>query len=516
MRRLVIYGALALLAAGAFAVYRFGSAPPPAAPASPPIVTTLQVRPDARWLLAVGDVERFVTGHPLQAADARWFRGHWQILHRGVAVGSLPEFPDYPEMTAWLTEYATRLGIRDSLSQATSDEKLTTIDAHLAELDPMTAASEVNRRWAAGAKSGALLERGARALVQLELQTMDRVEMADPVAGRAWGLVAMAQAMDSTALARESCLLASLLGYQGLAWGVAGALDPKDPVRLFILHEDAQLAALARAPKASVEARYLSVVRAAQTGDGERWSAWTNRVFQDPGTLTLSLLAAGHSVRSFEASLPVVHAVTSAMARELRALGVVTDLTQVLALQPKPSVLVNDFEKAIGELGPAVDGAFLDRDVVRAHYRATFYSSLCMMAERDRQALTAADATPGLAQELAQVDRGPGAEFGRSNRHLAEDKVGRGVRADLRQDLEQVRQLGAPLLWSTFEALRAHDRVPEVRRDALGMASRLDARPDHRMLLALLTGRDLAMGPLSERIKEEAERISIKSALGAS
>src|SRR5262245_60781934 len=194
MKRLVIYGALALLAAGAFAVYRFGSAPAPPEPTVAVAQPTVEVRPDGRWLQAVGDVERFVTGHPLESADARWAGGHWQITHRGVVVGSLAEFPDYPEMTAWLTEYATRLGIRDSLSKTTGAEKLAVIDARLAALDPMAAATEANRQWAASPKSPALLERGARAMVQLELQTMDRVEMTDRVAGRAWGLLAMAQA----------------------------------------------------------------------------------------------------------------------------------------------------------------------------------------------------------------------------------------------------------------------------------------------------------------------------------
>ena len=108
-KRIAVYSALAA-AAGFVAWLQFRSAARPqdpgaataaAARAASAAVEALRnppgdpyrLGPDARELMAVGDLHRLITGEPLEDARADSVAGGWRIVHRDVVVGTLPGFP---------------------------------------------------------------------------------------------------------------------------------------------------------------------------------------------------------------------------------------------------------------------------------------------------------------------------------------------------------------------------------------------------------------------------------------
>ena len=517
-RRIIVYlGIAAVLAAALLAAQWMlrPRGPVPNAPAAmrPVAASATQLdqpclEPDARLLMAVGEVHRILTGTAYEPATARFERGKWWIVHRGVDVGPLPELPEFGDLTRLLSTWATRLGARSVFVTQTTTAGFATAKERLGRMHAVLAASECDRLAGSSGRSAALLELGTRALARLELETTDDVGIADRVAARALALVATCRALDSTAVAREACLLSHRMGYGAAAWAAAEGLAPDDPIRLYVRQEDARLAAVAAAKGASAEARYLHLLRLARTRDHGRWTAWMKRAFGADQALALPVLGTGFAVGRFETQMPAAYVVFVSVARELRLLEALAVADTSGGETPSLAQFVRQFEGILAAMPAGADGLFLDRDLLRAYYRGSFYTALWTMGEHYRRALSSLSDTRDLASELAELDQGPAGEFGRWYTHLAEAKSGQGRLADLRKDLQQITWFGAPLLIRTFEEI--HDRARygslESRMAAVSLARRLDTRPQHRAAFSTMAGRDLLMLPLAEDLLASAAR----------
>lgn len=466
--------------------------------------------PDQRLLQAVGEVHRILTGRPFEPAQARFESGAWHIAHQSVDVGVVPEFPDFDDMSRLLVVWAQRLGARDVFAARPKDESLDAVDLELDAMHALLAASECDRLARAGSRSAEVLRRGARALVMLELETTDLVGVSDRVAARAMALVATCQAIDSTALRREQCLLAHCMGYGAHAWAAAERLPESDPIRLFVLQEDSLLTAVATAQGASREAGFLHLRRLARARDLEGWSAWVRRSYTDDPSLSLPVLGTAFSVGKFETHLPAAGFVLLQVSNELRLLEALADADSAHGSEPTVGALAQEFEKAMNAMQASADGIFLDRDLLRATYRAGFYSSLWTMGEYYRRARSSLPGTSQFADELKGLTAGPGAEFARWDAHLAEAKAGRANLAELQKDLGRLPSFGARMVIQTCDQVRelSPDGSLQPRLAAVAVAARLDTRPAHRLELGRIAGLDLLMLPLAEDLAASAAQAS--------
>jgi len=492
--------------------------PPRPAPAEKALVDAVPairlerpyLAPDQRLLQAVGEVHRILTGRPFEPALARFENGAWHIAHQSVEVGVVPEFPDFDDMSRLLTEWAQRLGARDVFAARPKDESTDAVDRQLEAMHAVLAASECDRLARTGSRSAEVLQRGARALVMLELETTDRVGIADRVAARAMALVATCQAIDSTALRREQCLLAHRMGYGAHAWAAAERLPESDPIRLFVLQEDSLLTAVATARGASREAGFLHLRRLARARDLEGWSARLRRSYADDPSLSLPVLGTAFDVGKFETHLPAAGFVLLTVSNELRLLEALADADSAHSSEPTVDALAQEFEKTMNAVQPSADGIFLDRDLLRATYRAGFYSSLWTIGEYRRRVLSSLPGTSQFADQLKGLAAGPAAEFARWDVHLAEARAGRANLAELRKDLGRLPSFGATMRLQTFDQVR--ELAPSgsllPRLAAVEVAARLDTRPAHRLELGRIAGRDLLMLPLAEDLAASAAKAS--------
>jgi hypothetical protein len=121
-----------------------------------------RLRPDVRVLQAAGDLHRLITGQPAEDASAEFERDHWRIVHRGVVVGTLPEFPEFEDLERLLSRWAVTLGLRESLTVAAARSRgiahpraaqHAAIADRLARLEATAAADYADRLWSAAGAS---------------------------------------------------------------------------------------------------------------------------------------------------------------------------------------------------------------------------------------------------------------------------------------------------------------------------------------------------------------------------
>jgi tetratricopeptide (TPR) repeat protein len=520
-RRLVIYAALAAAIAGAliFNQWKLTHAEKPAPSATAgkrptgPRASELPdpcLGPDVRLLQAVGEVHRIMTATAFEPAVARFEAGQWHLTHRGVEVGAVPELPDFADMTGLLSSWARRLGVESVYPGQPALENAGPALDQLGRMHAVLAAAECDRLAGKGVRNAALLALGARTLVMLELQTTDEVGIADRVAARALALVAASQAIDSTAVSREACLLAHRMGYGAWAWSAAERLPEDDPIRLYVREEDDRLAAVAARRGAGAESRFLRLVRVARERDQERWADWLGSAFSAEDAMSLPALGTGFAVRQFETRMPAAYLVFLTVAQELRMLDAYAGPDSTTRDTPPLATFVRGFEGIMGDMSPGADGLFLDRDLLRAYYRGSFYTALYSVGEHYRSGLSSVPATQEFATGLAALPEGPAAEFGRWYTHLADAKGGNAQTAELRKDIARTTSFGAPLLLRTFQEIRrgASYGSLQPRYAAVALARRLDSRPEHRLQFGNIAGHDLLMLPLGEKLTAGAASAS--------
>jgi len=316
----------------------------------------------------------------------------------------------------------------------------------------------------------------------LNLENPDQVGASDRVAARALALVGACRALDSTALARECCLLADEMGYGAFAATAAQRLPADDPVRLFVSQQDARLVQLASSTRAGKEARFLYLTRLARACDTKRWAEWLDRYFGNDAALALPISGSALALGRFETHMPAAAAVLLVVAHQLRLLDSGSTPDAAVAPERPLRQLMNDFEDMMRSMKPRADGVFLDRELLRGYFRGCFYSALGAMGEHYRNSLSSVPATRDFAQEIANNDSGPAGEFAGWYGHLAAAKSGHLDAAIMCKDLSQLPHFGAPLRLATFEAIHEGSSVgdPLRRTAAVVLSKQLDTRPGHR------------------------------------
>ena len=530
-KRIAVYSALAACA-GLVAWLQFRAALPAHGPetltasasgGAPPDTSgdPYRLQPDVRVLEAAGDLHRLITGQPAEDARAEFDGGRWRIVHRDVVVGTLPEFPEFADLERLLSNWAVGLGLRESLEVAAARSRRiahpraaqhAAIAERLDRLEATAAADYADRLWSAGRREPELLRLAAHALVLLGVQTIDEVGGADRVAARALALVAACEALDpgapagartdagprgrsqpaapaagaANATVADAALLADLMGYAGAARARAESLSEDDPVRLFVRHEDDALEKRAGRKNGTQEARFLALLRIARRHDLERWQSWLGRHFADDGALALTCTSL--ELGRFDAHLPAAIQVLAGVLQDLRMIGEIGDDEDLTEGIGSLADLIREFERLMVEMRPKADGAFLDADVLRAHYRTCFYSALTILGEHLRQSLSSLPDTRAFASDLGEGDEGVAGEFQRWYTHLANAKAGKPELAALRKDLMTMPHFGAPLLLRTYDAIQENSPYNDIglRFAARRIAKSLDTRPEDLVAFAAI------------------------------
>ena len=480
--------------------------------------------PDRRFLRALSDLEAIATGGEWRETSARWSNEHFELVRDGAVVGSITEFPDFPEWYAVLTSAATqalargavpledgaiapasqppvaRPGRRRTRARARARATPTAPQPFLMQREALAAAGRVDRAWARGRHTRADLTSAADALASLAFQTADLMEVAERLDARALAVVALARAAGGPDPTRAEALVAEALGYPIAAERLAQGLPSGDPLRAFLQGDDEALErSLTALPSPATE--YLSARWRAESGrEDPRWKGVGSAPASLPvlalhlsarranedlavsrAAMVLTLLDAG-----LEAGDPNARSLLSALERAPSPKAREALYARLGAGLRGPPGLFARFEAAVAKLP---DGPLLSREARADASFASLDSALDVLARGsdDFRAIPEL-ATPGAtprAQELRHLLE-----------TLAEPRPGRVVADRVLDELDTLKTLGAtPWVRVLDEVTKSADwsdaRLPaQLAR----IASGLDARPVNRLRLgdAAFTGlRDL-------------------------
>jgi tetratricopeptide (TPR) repeat protein len=342
-------------------------APPPDVP--PPqwraeLRDAYRLRPDARLLLAFGEIDRLagkLPAPPGKPAAATFENGRWQVRSADAPAGDLPELPDFPDYLALLVVHArSRLPAAGVAPRADSsapepflmpglEDSLRSSERSLAEGDYVPA---------------------ARALARLAFQLPDRMDLAPVIPARALALLAAARSRDPNACAEEEVLLAHALGYSKHAEALAAKLPPSSPIRAFEAADGTALVDLASATGASQEARFLAIKRSTRRGDLTIWREARARFMR--GDDSIAVIGTGLDI-----DLPKQVEVSALKEVLIDALprAVIRDLSKG-AKPPEGFEAVSELQTKLKGAVDSARGSLWDEPVVRAYYEAAYYSPL--------------------------------------------------------------------------------------------------------------------------------------------
>jgi len=462
----------------------------------------MRSRPDRRFLLAFADLQRLVKGTPAVCA-ASWAGGTWRIACDGKAVARLPALPGFADalhaLRAWARELGSGAGTtaRLAFSGMTDDEALAML-------------RDVRRRWSIRETA---LHDAAAALVVLSFHALDTMQVADALPARALAMLALDEESHEGAEPSQEALLASAMGYRESARSIVSPLPGQDPVRAYVLQEDAVLESAARAGTPWVKLLWFRrLTDLARTDDAETWRA--NELAAQPVSIASLHDALRHTrdvqAQSIQRTLPLVKA---ALERELSFEREATLWGRVRAKLPRRGQdrpLLEAFEDELNELD---DGAPIDGQVVASFFRGAFYSGVSAAIvqlvdghaapEEARSFFASLGATAGLPAQHLDVWVNAQLPFPTAHEYV-QGKPGP-------EALAGSLDFAPAMLHKALH--HENDDVDASARAARVLIARLDTRPEHRQVLAfdalyrfqdVRTARAACSTVLAEQGKDEA------------
>src|SRR5262249_6380052 len=95
------------------------------------LVEIYRLKPDHRFLIAVGDLHSVLSGEPAKEASATFESGSWSIRYDQQTIGTLPELPDFPDYFNLLVGWAKTEGQKFGISGKHSSTQTAELEKHL-------------------------------------------------------------------------------------------------------------------------------------------------------------------------------------------------------------------------------------------------------------------------------------------------------------------------------------------------------------------------------------------------
>jgi hypothetical protein len=477
--------------------------PPPASmlkvPAAdlPNYVRSLyRLEPDRRFLYAVAEVDRILSGHGHGGVIFLRFQdGVWKIRWNDREVGSLPEIPTYADESALLDRWCRQILAAHPLRPPAGHSDLASLGTSLrsGSSDEVLAALEgLNLLWKKTPYDPDLIRAAAQGFAWLSVQTFDHLDLSAPLLGRALALVMISKAIGKEDLAADEALLCDHLGYEAAAMDISKRLPAEDPVRLYVNAEWEMLRRTAEADRGERRGQYLYLLHLANEGHRQSWWDWLDRSSFakkfNPSVLAATAqigdittqeeaCAAWASAVWFEAEEPrgaTIHVDASSLEQ---AIG---DYWEHLPARFREAESHSgEFESAVLKRAQTAGGDLLDADSIEAMFRARFYTALYM---RGFFYLRVLSSNESAAEYLKQFrDPPPGAPSELHSWIGAEVEFMRtGAPSALTRVLPTLRHIGGrlPSSWIDPIVRSTHWQASPIARAAVRFCfERMDTRP---------------------------------------
>ena len=481
-----------------------------------------RLKPDARFLGAIAEAHRLVSGEPADTVQLSWRDGRWAIAYRGEPVGDLPDLPGFNDATALLDSWAVRLVSRYRLTttgEPTAEERASVL-AFLERLDAPQLGSAlrvVDAGWRRNHQA-AWLPLGASALTLLAIQLPKTDVVGDPLVARSLAAVALAHAAGyGDSLTQTRALLAEHMGYTHEAAQLADGLSPDQPVRLLVIRDRTGLGHIAADGESTPLSRLLYLDAVADQGDVRDFSAAQAALRQNaPST---AALGAAVNARTFETDALVADLMPQTVATEMAAaapLGLrerAARLAQAIVRRlrggapggiPWDGGVLVDFEGRVDALDRRFTGPFLTGDLYGLYFRAQLHAAFERVCIHYVDGLASEDAAARFVSAFAAAPAGLWTDAVRWCRSRAEILAGQGSADNLLEAMRTARGLSEPALEHSLADVA--DLLPYTDERHIAAArigfARLDSRPRGLRRASLVVTHELGDVPLAERLDQ--------------
>lgn len=485
-----------------------------------------RIKPDRRFLYAVEEIERLVSGRTATATLAlRFERDHWSLQLEHETVGTLPEIPAYADWEQLIAGWTTRcLARHHATPSADAIPELANLATDLTQGSAeqvLTALGQVNRLASKHGLRPALVTAAAGGSVWLVVQTYDALQLSDPLVGHTLALVALSKALEPGRARSDEALLLRTMGYESAAAEAARALPPGDPAGPFARFDAQGLAVLA-ADKTAARAQYLELLDMARGRGPVRWwaafrkSRWSREV-NLASLRAIAELADFDSIKQTSAALTAA-AFLEATARDAERgkseglwgseawpsepLSAYLESAQARLTSPSQAQ-TRAFEEAAARSASAQDGPLFDGQSLRSFQRATFYSAIHESAVFAFDFFGSTPAGEALAREIKDPAPGTAAEL--KAWMLARVVVRNGGAHDqMIRDLADWRHVGVVPLERVISFLSwtgDSGTDPSNRQMLRNVTGALDSRPANLRAAAAFAGNPLIDLPRMERLQ---------------
>lgn len=477
--------------------------------------------PDIRLTRAFCHISLLGSGHNAKIRY-RFHRGQWEFDNEGVKIGVLSELPGFGETMELAMRYASSftLNNKEELSPVPMSEIRSLVDSFWAPAQ-FQALTRLDEQWQAGEIDPELFQLGAEAMLHIQFQTLDRVGMSDDLSARTLALIALAKSK-GLMMARESALLAKLMGYEAASYRLASALNDQDGAKHYIQKGERRLLVLAARKNAPIDTRFFLLDDFARQREIDSWAEWVNDRFGSRPN-SLALIKSALDLNDFTLNPLIARWLPNLVLMEMAQN---TDNLKPLSEWPKPDTLsaalsftqqfkaraellvlgsdslVKRFELEMQRLEERPGGRFMEPAIEQAYYASAFWSSQRIRGLHYLDRLSSEEASKRFSDELGSGDSAISQQFLNWYRHLADSKSGKSTARIFSDDLRELDELQWPLQRRSLRERRKYLSYGDpFTSSVIKQAVRyMDSRPSHRYDLAGYADEMLFDLPLAIRL----------------
>lgn len=463
--------------------------------------------PDRRVVAAFAELHHFVTRWTLATPDVARANGGFRVTYYDKDVGTVPARATFADAMRLLVRWSTTVGkpLVDTPAPTTPFELLSDDEA-IELLGRVQGEQTLTRRG---------LHDAARALVSLAAFREDPLGFGDGLVARALAAVALDRAHGADT-ARQEALLADAMGYGVDAKAIAETLPVTDPVRAYVLGDEATLA---RAT--TTTGRFLAFRSAQRRGDASAARRRLGALQLSPAVLSVRLAtgddANGDVGRALFATALLGATLDTGVAVAAKARADVVTLGS--QSDPAPSRItaavygwlgiqrvegLSRLESELAHVGEHDVGPFFDRAARQELLRLDAVNALHAIALRSAKDLLPEAAEAAFAGEVGAATGALADALRTFHRALVDCR-----RDDPPRTFTSIDALG-PV--SAFERLAAASRFSaddyDLHTEGARVATMLDGRPSHRRMLAQLARWSLLDRELERRSLADADALS--------
>lgn len=505
-------------------------------------------RPDGRFLGAIAEIDEIVSGEVKRNVNSEFIDGKWQINYGGGSVGSLSEIPDFQEQRKLLLDWARRradshrIKVSDKNGAASAVKSVVTSSkgtiaevkdssggvigvspAHLIAL-----ATDAGRRWSRGERDGRPLKSASTALIWLNLESLDLMEVDDELSSRALATLALSDVLNVQSSEENWCLAADSLRYFRESREIAEKLAKESPVSLYVLGNLSQLEALAKKEAAPAQASLLYARAVARGGHADSWKRFVAVHLANQKGLLLPLLSTFHDIAGDDSLMPLGVAVMLGALSEVESQGEQKQRLDVGQLtwsyqnySQSPDWLTRDllkeFEHSLRNFKTEVRGPFLSAATVQKFYRGYFYSGVRLLFESYSALPAGRSICERFAQVLSLNEQGSARLLSEWLRERIDLRYGNATVAAVESDFVKFRDLGTPALMGAFRDFMDHslgrDDMSSRIRLCRSLFSSVDARPLHLDALAEISDRGLSDSRLTSKFWHYSNKLGLRDVI---